>query len=535
MAQIVLAIVAALILLTFRDYGITWDEELQSQYGLSVVDYYLSFFQDHRFEELFNLYLYGGMFDGIASVIDRFTPYTLYETRHLVNACFGLLGLWGTWRLGRLIGGGAVGLMALVLLVLTPMYYGHMFNNPKDIPFAAGIVWSIYYMGRCFNRTPNVPWQLIIKLGVIYGLTLGVRVGGVMLLMFWVGILGLDALRTIRSTTQEAKIAIIKKLSMQFVFRLIVPVALIAYVVMLICWPWAQQNPIMNPLRALGEFSNFPQDVEVLLDGTTYRSTQLPWFYVPLYFGVQLPEFLLLLLAASLVTLPSLWKKLAWSRKQLLMLIVLTGLFPVLYAVLRHPALYDAVRHFLFAVPLACIVAAMAARHIGVWAIKEFDHIWSRWLVKLSFALIASIIVLAQISIMVRLHPYEYIYANRFTGGVEGAYGRYELDYWGSSFKEAAERLQSFVAKDGGVPAGKIYKIAICGPWSAAMIYLPPDYEPVVANEPAEFFLSTTRWLCPKMRPGRDIIEVTRMGAPLAVIKDLRGGFEHYEGNEEKK
>jgi hypothetical protein len=135
---------------------------------------------------------------------------------------------------------------------------------------------------------------------------------------------------------------------------------------------------------------------------------------------------------------------------------------------------------------------------------------------------------------MIALHPYEYIFINRFAGGVAGAYSRYELDYWGSSFKEAAEKLQTFVAHEGGVPPGKIYKVAICGSWSSAMIYLPPDYEPVMANAPAEFFLSTTRWLCPKMRPGREIIEVARRGAPLAVVKDLRGGYEHYEGNEKK-
>src|ERR1700743_2620185 len=67
-AQIILAIVAIIILCTFRHYGVTWDEELQSQYGLAVVDYYLSLFKDQRFTEIFNLYLYGGMFDGLASI-----------------------------------------------------------------------------------------------------------------------------------------------------------------------------------------------------------------------------------------------------------------------------------------------------------------------------------------------------------------------------------------------------------------------------------------------------------------------------------
>lgn len=136
---------------------------------------------------------------------------------------------------------------------------------------------------------------------------------------------------------------------------------------------------------------------------------------------------------------------------------------------------------------------------------------------------------------MARLHPYEYIYANGFAGGARGAFGRYETDYWGSSFKEAAQKLQAYVAKEGGVPPGTIYKIAICGPWDSAMIYLPPDYEPVVANEPAEFFISTTRWMCQNMRPGKEIIRIERMGAPLSVVKDLRGGFEYYDGNKNEK
>jgi len=528
-ARIVLLLIAALIVLTFRDYGITWDEELQSQYGLAVVDYYLSFFHDHRYADIFNLYLYGGMFDGFASIFDRFTPFSLYETRHLLNALMGLLALWGTWRLGRFVGGGAVGLMALVMLALTPMFYGHMFNNPKDIPFTAGIVWSLYYMGRCFAQFPAVPRRLIIKLGIIFGLTLGVRVGGVMLLAFWGGVLGVGLLKVLLQQARwgspphkgEGTVGHFLQL-----LRLTIPVTLIAYAFMLLCWPWAQQHPVMNPLRALSEFSNFPQDVEVLLAGTTYRSTQLPWYYVPLYFGVQLPEFLLVLLAASLVVLPRVWKSLNGPRQQTLITMLLMAGFPIVYAMLRHPALYDAVRHFMFAVPVACILAALTAEQGAVWAVGAFERVASRRVIGAGLGLLALIVGATQIALMARLHPYEYIYVNRSVGGVTGAYGQYELDYWGTSFKEAAGQLQDYVAREGGVPAGKIYKIAICGPWSAAMIYLPPDYEPVVADKEAQFFLSTTRWLCPKMRPGREIIRIERMGAPLAVVKDLRGGYE---------
>ena len=501
LAMLTLCVIGVLIAFTFQHYGISWDEEIQSQYGQAIVDYYSSFFVDHRFKQIFNLYLYGGMFDGLASWLDRTSPLGIYPTRHLLNAILGLIGLWGTWRLGRLQGGNKVGLIALLLLALTPMYYGHMFNNPKDIPFAAGVVWSIYYMVKCL-RAPieRLSWTLVARIGIILGLTLGVRVGGVMLFGYWSTILFLQNRR------QPMKAV-----------KLIAQVGMIAYIVMLICWPWAQENPILNPLRALGEFSNFPQNVEVLLNGITYLSTQLPWFYLPVYFAVQLPLLHLTLFAAACVMMPLIWRELATmrGRQATLVLMALMMGFPVCYAMIRRPALYDAVRHFIFVLPLLSVFAALAAMQI-LTRLRPFPN--ARRLLVAIVGLIACFHIVE----MVRLHPYEYIYINALEGGVEGGYGQYELDYWGSSFKEAAERLQSYVANEGGIPSGKIYKIAICGPWSAAMIYLPPDYEPVTANQQADFFLSTTRWGCQNMRTGGEIIRIERLGAPLSIIKDMR-------------
>jgi hypothetical protein len=518
----ILIAVSIVILLTFRHYGITWDEELQSQYGQAVVDYYFSGLKDMHYAEIYNLYLYGGMFDGFASLIDRYTPTTVYETRHLVNAFFGLLGLWGTWRLGRLMGGGAVGFLALIFLTLTPVYYGHMFNNPKDIPFAAGIVWALYFMARCFSDMPRPRISLIARLGVILGLTLGVRVGGVMAMIFWLAPMTWDAATPFLRVPSGAAFREMIKTLWHYGWRLVLPVGLLAYGVMLLCWPWAQQAPITNPLLALNEFKDFPHDVEVLLNGTTYMANSLPWFYVPLYFAVQLPELILMLVIAGVVLIPFMWREMSISKEQATILLFLMAFAPPLYAVIFHPPLYDAVRHFLFVVPLVCVIAAMAAKFLYEWAISRFYMPWSRRVIAAGLYTVLALFVITQVAIMEALHPYEYIYANQLTGGVPGAYGKFELDYWGTSFKEAAKDLQAVVAKEGGVPPGKIYRVAICGPWDSAMIYLPPDYEPVVANEPAEFFLSTTRWMCQNMRPGKEIIRIERMGVPLAVIKDLR-------------
>jgi hypothetical protein len=521
----IFAILGVIVVLTFRHYGVTWDEELQSRYGLAVRDYYATFFKDGRYAQIFNLYLYGGMFDGLAAVVEPFVPYDLYDVRHFLNAVFGLLGLWGVWKLGRFLGGDRAALVALILCAATPSYYGHMFSNPKDIPFAAGIVWSIYHMSRAYVNPAS---STLLKLGIVLGLTLGVRVGGVMVFAYWLVPMGIVALLPLLKRRDPQTLRDIAKTSLRLAFGVVLPVGLLAYVIMLICWPWAQQAPIANPLRALSEFSDFPQDVEVLLNGITYRSTELPWFYVPMYFGIQLPETMLVLLASAIVFIPRAFASMTIPQRQSLTLVLMMAFVPVLYATVRHPALYDTVRHFLFVIPLASVVAALAAREIYTWFVSRSV---SPKLVDVAMGLAFFVATGTQAIAMVRLHPYEYIYANNFVGGAHGAYGRFETEYWGASFKEAAEKLQAYMDMEGGVPPGKIYKVAICGPWSSATIYMEPNFKPVVANEPAEFFIATTRWMCQNMRAGKEIIRIERLGAPLAVVKDLRNGFEYYEGN----
>src|SRR5437016_2408760 len=168
----VAALVAAaiLVLLTFTDYGVTWDEDVHNWYGVLALDYYLSLFADQRALHWLNLYNYGAAFDMVAALLNRFSSLGVYETRHLLNGIVGVLGLAGCWNLGRALGGPRAGFIALIFLLLTPNYYGQMFNNPKDIPFAVGAVWATYYMVRILPSLPRPPLPLVTKLGLALGL-----------------------------------------------------------------------------------------------------------------------------------------------------------------------------------------------------------------------------------------------------------------------------------------------------------------------------------------------------------------------------
>src|SRR6266550_2803505 len=113
LAVAVLVAIAVIAALTFRDYGLGWDDYTHSQYGALLLDLYQSNFADQRALSFVNLYMYGGGFDIIATLAAKVLPFDLLETRRLVGAAVGLVGLFATWRLGRRLGGPLAGLLGL--------------------------------------------------------------------------------------------------------------------------------------------------------------------------------------------------------------------------------------------------------------------------------------------------------------------------------------------------------------------------------------------------------------------------------------
>ena len=136
LAYAMLAALIVLAALTFRDYGLGWDDYTHAQYGELLLSLYGSNFSDTRALSFVNLYLYGGGFDMAAGLLAKALPFDLFATRRLLGAAVGIAGLAITWRIGRRAGGPLAGLLALMLLATCPLYYGHMFINAKDAPFA---------------------------------------------------------------------------------------------------------------------------------------------------------------------------------------------------------------------------------------------------------------------------------------------------------------------------------------------------------------------------------------------------------------
>ena len=513
LALIALAVLLAL--LTFRDYGVTWDEDAHNWYGNFVLNYYLSLFSDRTALHWRDLYNYGAVFDTVAAALNRISPLGVYETRHLLNALIGILGVVGCGKLGRVLGGARTGLIAALFLMLTPNYYGQMFNNPKDIPFAVGVVWATYYMVSIVPLLPRPPIRTLIKLGVAVGMTMGVRVGGLLLLCEFGLLLALDGVSRMigaRRTATPIRSAWVA------CWRAYLLVVLVAYPVMLLFWPWGQTDPIENPLRALAFFSHQTFPFPTLFAGRFVPASDLPWTYLPTYIAVALPELILvLLLCAPIVAAAVVGKGYRIGREQALAYFILGfGLvFPVGFAILIKAVLFDGMRHFMFVLPLVAVAAAL----VGGQACARLARSCFRWPIYGALAIYG----LAHVSVMVMLHPNQYIYYNAFVGGVEGAQRKFKLDYWANSYAEAVQGLESFLITAYSLDfEDREFTVAVCGPPISADYYFPANFRYTRQRTQADFFIAFTKDNCDRALPGRPVYRVERMGALLSVVLDRR-------------
>src|ERR1700674_2592732 len=354
LAIIVIAVVGLIASLTFRDYGLGWDDYTHAEYADLLLRMYGSGFKDTAALSFANLYMYGGGFDMAAALLHKVIPLELFETRRLLGATVGVIGLAVTWRLGRRVGGPLAGLATLLLLALCPTYYGHMFMNPKDAPFAVAMVILMLGLVRLAEEYPQPSPRTVLIVGLGAGLSIGCRIlGGLALIYALVGFvpLFLEEIRT--HSAREAAHRLLH------VVYLLLPGLMFGYLVMGLIWPWSIMQP-GNPLQAVTYFSHFfEKPWKEMFYGALVSVPDIPWSYLPTLFALQLPEILLgLSIAAAVATLFALPRAdVSGRRKTILLMLTLAATLPIAVAMVKRPALYNGIRHFIFVIPPMTVLA----------------------------------------------------------------------------------------------------------------------------------------------------------------------------------
>ena len=502
-----------LVLVTYDSYAISNDEEVQQRYGELIVSYYASGYSDRALFHYVNLYLYGGLFDIVAVLTERALPMIdAYTIRHLLCAATGIGGIAAAWATARLVAGPRAGAIAAFALAACGPWYGSMFNHTKDIPFAAAMMGAVYVLLRLARDLPRPRQRDVVFFGLLLGAALGIRVLGLLL----VGYAGLAILMRVpqwRAGPMRDNLSYFA----QSVIALS-PAFLIGYVLMLAGWPWAALAPL-NPVRGLLDFGGFHYHISTLLNGQVYEMANVPRWYVPAYLLFKLPLVLVAGVGIALLSIarPGPAAQTAPNRRAETLLLMTIAIFPVICEVIVRGPAFTGLRHFLFVVPVFAVLTGVG-----------FDGLLSQWSARrvwLAQSLGAAVaLALAwNVGMLIRLHPYQYLFYNPLVGGLEGAAGRYVTDYWVNIMPEAVDDLEAFVGRlDEAHPSGHRYTVAVCGerlPFEKeanARLQWTEDWKK------AEFFIAPTHMNCDRALDGTVISTIARLGVKIGVVKDRR-------------
>jgi hypothetical protein len=511
---LLLSALAVIAYATFADYGLGWDDYTHSQYGQLLLDYYASGFTDRRALSFVNLYMYGGGFDMLAALLAKALPFDLFETRRLVGAGVGIFGMAITWRLARRLGGPVAGFVATALLATTPIFYGHMFINAKDAPFAVAMTLLLFGLVRALEDYPRPRVSTVVIFALGLGLTLGTRIMGGMTALYMILPLAVVAGHDVRSTgwTHATRTFGV------FVLRL-APGLVLAYAVMAIVWPWSVIEPL-NPIRAVGYFSQFfEKPWKEMFGGQPISVPDMPRSYLPTYLGMKLPEILLLLGSAGMLgTLTAQFRRdIPAPRRAALLLIAMAVLVPIAITIATRPAMYNGIRHFIFILPPVCVLGGLAGSYVLHWLAHHSRLAAAAG----AFAIVMGLAVPAYH--MRALHPYQYTHFNTISGGLRAADKGYMLDYWGLSFKEAADELLGILDEQGTqTPEGRRWVIAVCGPHPPAEVELGQDFLTTWNTKGADFALMLGEFYCAELK-APELVRIEREGVVFARVYDLRG------------
>ncbi|MDR1974811.1 MAG: tetratricopeptide repeat protein [Bacteroidales bacterium] len=450
-----IAIVALVIMLVASlDAGVSGDEPYHYEDSIKNIEYYATFGKDTSAYALSN---YGACVDNIAYGIARVTGLSdsmisVMHLRHLCGTLVGWLGMLfaalAAWRLSNKKYLPAI--ITFVLLVFSPRFLGHSFNNLKDPTMASFFMMAIYGMIVFLQDFPKVKWQTIVLLIISIGFAIGVRPGG-LLLFAYMGLFGLThfifvqkglAKKSPKSSKspQNLNKSNFKRL---LFYGIIVFVG--GYIFAVIQWPFLIKHPIDNMIASFKTVSAFPAVLAQLFEGQFYQSSDIPKYYLEKWMVMTIPTAVLLGFVIRLIT--------GWKREDRFwtFMLLFCVFFPLFWIWYTGANVYGGWRHATFVYPPMVALAGLGFNSIIEKARKP--------VVKYILTALPFVLLLHPALFAVRNHPYEYLYFNELSGGIKNAYGKYELDYYFHSSRACDE----WVIKNADTTLGRKVVVACWG------------------------------------------------------------------------
>lgn len=415
-------------------YGQSGDEWLEIEYGRDIYNYFFNGDRqavnyENKSLQYQGMEYYGGFFDYYTEVLHHVFPSVpLLTLKHFCNALVGAILMIFTGLLARRLSKKwTIGVLALVFMIFSPRIFGESMNNPKDIPHACGFIIGIYGLVALLQDV-NIPkriWRNALILCIGFAMTFGSRpAGGLLQACYFILFIGLYYI--LNKEFKGTLLADNSKKLKQFIIGLAAAL-IVGYIIGMSAWPWGLQDPIGNTMLSLKEMTNRGIVIPVLFEGNYTPNNNMPWYYEFKWICMTSPIIVIIGAALFLLLVLKLSKM---YNTFLIILLPFAAFFPLLYMIYKHSSVHDTWRHVFFVYPYWVIMAAFAYDAIG-------DFVKNPKLKLLPYG-IALLGLLPTIIWTFKSHPNQYVYFNQFVGGVKGAFGYYDLDYYMNTSKQAA-------------------------------------------------------------------------------------------------
>ncbi len=479
--------------ITYKNYGISYDE--RNVYLRGKLFYIKTIGNDKILQKDFvikngennaNLISYNNLYPLFLYLINGTENFKEY---HLLNLLFSSsIFIFIYIICFKCFKKSSLAIFGPIFLILAPRFLGHIPSNPKDVPFADYffISLSLIYLSRGWEEKVR-----ILTLGLSFGLTQGMRTIGYSIYPVYL-------VFSIYMYIKEKK----RIKDYLHLFLEVILIFFIGFLVHVISQPFLGADPFNNFVYLLRHSKDFPWSNDVFFMGKNINSTVLPWHYLPIWFLISTPLFILVFFFVGLLMFE--------VGNPLFLLFFISLLVNLTIFFFVRPIIYDGMRHMIYLLPQMVVLSIFGF-------VKVMKNRKIRFLGILTFV-IGSVFVLYN---YVTLHPYEYVYFNFLTGGLKGAHGKFETDYWAESNGEALRWIRYNIADK----QNDVIKIGACGnSFAISFFSYYNNYQKIkeAAIKDADYVICWERQGDHKQIEGKLIHTIYRQGVPLTHIFKTR-------------
>ncbi|HTM65103.1 MAG TPA: tetratricopeptide repeat protein [Flavipsychrobacter sp.] len=430
------AILLVVMPLVSHQYGQSGDEWLQIIYGQDIWEYFFhgnpqALAYENKGLQYANLQYYGGMFDFGTEIFHRWFPsIPILHLRHFFNALTGALMMIFTGLFAYRLSNKRwmVGLIALLFIAFSPRIFGESMNNEKDIPFGCGFIIGCYFFLAILQDLPKHLLRNSIGLFIGFAIAFGVRpAGGLLQVAYFVVFAGLYYFldKDFKARISSDKGKLLKKTILYIVIALA-----LGYIIGLLMWPYGLQAPLTNPINSLKKMSNVDVTLRVFFEGAYHPNNNMPWYYELKWLLISNPLIVIAGMALFLVLFSRAQKMYGLAP---VLLVIFAAFFTPLYMIYKKSSVHDTWRHVFFIYPFVVTMGALGINLLATFITNEKARL-----------LPIAIAVLGLIPTIIwtfRSHPNQYVYFNALVGGIQGAQGYYDTDYYQNSGLQDGEWL----------------------------------------------------------------------------------------------